>query len=569
MKFEISSAPVRAVIVTQPLISVPAFVMNILEPSITHSPSSARAVVRVAPASEPASGSVRPKAASALARGELRQPLGALLLVAEEHDRHRAERGVRRDGDREGGVDARQLLDAERVGEGVAARRRRRPRRWARRAGPSAAAWRSSASGKRPCASSSSATGADHALGESAHRVAEQAMLVREVEVHSSARYRPRTMSRRGRRLARTLRRRHRPRRPADRSRRRARRASRAHPARARSRAGRGRLPRRRALRRRARGRSARHPRTRAGAPEDTLDWRPAWEDARMRELVARGRGHRLDRRQRGPAGARRRAARARRRAASSTARACRPTAARSAAPMRASWSSPGRRPPGRPRSTPSSRPRRRVAALGDDLLRFARLGADDPPDGWRRHAERLAERAARLTALDLREIRLRRRARTCSWRCPTARAGAAGVIDVRGHRITPNIPTEEVFTSPAPRRPPGRSAARARWRIAGRVIEGIAGEFRRGRLVRIEADGEDDREFLAAYLARDRGAGGLGELALVDNSLARRRGRPALLHDAARRERRRAHRLRPRASATRASPARRRSTAPACTSTS
>ena len=41
MKFEISSGAVRAVIVTQPLISVPAFVMNILEPSITHSPSSA------------------------------------------------------------------------------------------------------------------------------------------------------------------------------------------------------------------------------------------------------------------------------------------------------------------------------------------------------------------------------------------------------------------------------------------------------------------------------------------------------------------------------------------------
>ena len=53
----------RAVIVTQPVISVPAFVMNILAPSITHSPSSARAVVRVAPASEPASGSVSPKAA--------------------------------------------------------------------------------------------------------------------------------------------------------------------------------------------------------------------------------------------------------------------------------------------------------------------------------------------------------------------------------------------------------------------------------------------------------------------------------------------------------------------------
>ena len=67
MMFEISrrpSSPVSAVIVTQPVISVPALVMNCLVPSITHSPPSSLAVVRVAPASVPASGSVRPKAPS-------------------------------------------------------------------------------------------------------------------------------------------------------------------------------------------------------------------------------------------------------------------------------------------------------------------------------------------------------------------------------------------------------------------------------------------------------------------------------------------------------------------------
>jgi hypothetical protein len=64
MMFEISSGAVRAVIVTQPDMSVPAFVMNCLAPSITHWPSSSRAVVRVLPASEPASGSVSPNEAS-------------------------------------------------------------------------------------------------------------------------------------------------------------------------------------------------------------------------------------------------------------------------------------------------------------------------------------------------------------------------------------------------------------------------------------------------------------------------------------------------------------------------
>ena len=63
--FEISSpSPVRAVIVTKPEMSVPELVMNCLAPSITHSPPSSRAVVRTLPASEPASGSVRPNAPS-------------------------------------------------------------------------------------------------------------------------------------------------------------------------------------------------------------------------------------------------------------------------------------------------------------------------------------------------------------------------------------------------------------------------------------------------------------------------------------------------------------------------
>jgi hypothetical protein len=63
-RFEISSSPVRAVIVTPQVSSVPAFVMNILEPFTTQASSRSSAVVRAAPASEPASGSVSPKAAS-------------------------------------------------------------------------------------------------------------------------------------------------------------------------------------------------------------------------------------------------------------------------------------------------------------------------------------------------------------------------------------------------------------------------------------------------------------------------------------------------------------------------
>ncbi len=56
--------PVTAVTVTRPVMSVPELVMKHLPPLMTHSfvASSRRAVVRVPPASEPAPGSVRPKA---------------------------------------------------------------------------------------------------------------------------------------------------------------------------------------------------------------------------------------------------------------------------------------------------------------------------------------------------------------------------------------------------------------------------------------------------------------------------------------------------------------------------
>ena len=100
---------------------MPALVMNCLAPSITHSPPSRRARVRVLPASEPASGSVRPKAASRSPDVSCGQPLLLLLLRAEQVDRLRAERGVRAERDRDRGVDARELLDRDRVGERVGA----------------------------------------------------------------------------------------------------------------------------------------------------------------------------------------------------------------------------------------------------------------------------------------------------------------------------------------------------------------------------------------------------------------------------------------------------------------
>jgi len=59
----LSRVPVRAVTVTTDVIDDPELVMKALEPLTTHWPSTTSALVLVPPASEPASGSVRPKPA--------------------------------------------------------------------------------------------------------------------------------------------------------------------------------------------------------------------------------------------------------------------------------------------------------------------------------------------------------------------------------------------------------------------------------------------------------------------------------------------------------------------------
>ena len=100
--------------------SVPALVMNIFEPSIVHSPSASRAVVRSAGVGARLRLGQPERREPAAAR-EVGQPLPPLLLGAEQVDRQRPERVVRGDRDRDRRVDPRQLLDRDRVRERVGA----------------------------------------------------------------------------------------------------------------------------------------------------------------------------------------------------------------------------------------------------------------------------------------------------------------------------------------------------------------------------------------------------------------------------------------------------------------
>jgi aminopeptidase len=159
---------------------------------------------------------------------------------------------------------------------------------------------------------------------------------------------------------------------------------------------------------------------------------------------------------------------------------------------------------------------------LARELLSFTRLGPDDPPGiaGWTAHAEAIAARGRALTELRLERVELRAPGTELDVRLsPGTRWLGGQEHDAQGRLVASNIPTEENYTSPDARATEGAFRCTRPLAYQGRVIGGLAGELRGGRLVRLEAASDDDRDFLAAFIHGARDGDRLGEVALVDRT--------------------------------------------------
>jgi aminopeptidase len=159
---------------------------------------------------------------------------------------------------------------------------------------------------------------------------------------------------------------------------------------------------------------------------------------------------------------------------------------------------------------------------LARDLLSFCRLGPGDPPGhkGWTAHLATLRRRAARLTKLDLDELHVRDRGTDLRLRIPPLSMWRGGGEQDRwGRQIAMNAPTEECFISPDAAATDGTFHCSRPRSFSGRVLEELSGEFRNGRLVRLKAKRDADRDWFARYLASIPNADRLGEIALVDSS--------------------------------------------------
>jgi aminopeptidase len=154
---------------------------------------------------------------------------------------------------------------------------------------------------------------------------------------------------------------------------------------------------------------------------------------------------------------------------------------------------------------------------LWEDVAHICRLDADDPAEAWTERSATLKENAERLTEQRYDAIRLHGPGTDLTiGLLPSAHWAAGDLETVDGRRHSPNLPTEELFTTPDPERVDGHVTATMPLELTGSIISGIRVQFERGHAVKIDADQGADT--LRAVASQD-GASRLGEVALVDGA--------------------------------------------------
>ena len=156
--------------------------------------------------------------------------------------------------------------------------------------------------------------------------------------------------------------------------------------------------------------------------------------------------------------------------------------------------------------------------SLWRDVVHVCRLDEADPAEAWTNRIEEIWQVARRIDELELDALRFEGPGTELTvGLLPSSRfAKEGGASTTRtGTRHVPNLPTEELFTTPDPERTEGVVAATKPLDVGGTVVEGLRIRFEGGRAVEIDADA--NAETLRERCAADEGASRLGEVALVD----------------------------------------------------
>ena len=154
-------------------------------------------------------------------------------------------------------------------------------------------------------------------------------------------------------------------------------------------------------------------------------------------------------------------------------------------------------------------------AKLAEAIFAAARVDTADPVSAWAEHNAALRARTEWLNSERFSALHFTGPGTDLTIGLADGHEWHGGASTAQnGVQCNPNIPTEEVFTTPHAQRVDGTVRSTKPLSHQGSLIDGIAVRFEGGRIV--EATAEKGEAVLKELLATDEGAARLGEVALV-----------------------------------------------------
>jgi aminopeptidase len=158
------------------------------------------------------------------------------------------------------------------------------------------------------------------------------------------------------------------------------------------------------------------------------------------------------------------------------------------------------------------------VAKLADAIFAASRVDNDDPIAAWKEHNAALKRRTKWLNGKRFQALHFTGPGTDLTVGLADGHKWQGGAATAKnGITCNPNIPTEEVFTTPHAGRVEGHVVSTKPLSYQGTLIDKISVRFEKGRIV--EARASRGADVLNKVLDTDEGARRLGEVALVPHS--------------------------------------------------
>ncbi len=156
------------------------------------------------------------------------------------------------------------------------------------------------------------------------------------------------------------------------------------------------------------------------------------------------------------------------------------------------------------------------VEKLWEAILKTSRVDGNDAVKNWEDHNAFLIKQRDKLKSLDLRKLYYKASNGTDFEveLIPGINWGAGVEVAPNKGEFNPNIPTEEVFTSPYAGRCEGTLVASKPLSYNGELIEDFSITFKNGKVSEVHA--RKNQKLLEHMVSMDEGAAQLGEVALV-----------------------------------------------------